>query len=148
MEFGLVAGNKGARDRGQLDLFVAFVGDVPLRDEREGMSIPLVSLSKNKRTVPIEWKSSDGERWVQVTANATHGMATIWDVDVLIWAVSQINAAVEAGRYLLTKRAGDKLTFRDRRAAESRDFLGSGVSSVSRRTHARHLSCPDGWRMA
>ncbi|WP_052215204.1 replication initiator protein A [Belnapia sp. F-4-1] len=82
----------------QLDLFVAFVGDVPLRDDREGMSVPLVSLSKGKRTQPIEWRSSNGERFVNVTANATHGMATIWDMDVLIWAVSQINTAINAGR--------------------------------------------------
>jgi plasmid replication initiation protein len=84
--------------RHQLDLFVAFVGDVPLRDDREGMSVPLVSLSKGKRTAPIDWRSSDGERFVKVTANAEHGMATIWDMDVLIWAVSQINAALEAGQ--------------------------------------------------
>ena len=34
----------------QLDLFVALIGDVPFRDEREAMSAPLVALSKNKRT--------------------------------------------------------------------------------------------------
>jgi plasmid replication initiation protein len=61
-----------------IDLFVAF-GDVPLRDDREGMSVPLVSLSKNKRTAPIVWASAsaDHARYVRVTANATHGMATI-----------------------------------------------------------------------
>jgi plasmid replication initiation protein len=84
--------------RHQLDLFVAFIGDVPLRDDREGMSVPLVSLSKGKRIAPIEWRSPDGERFVNVTANATHGMATIWDMDVLIWAVSQINEAINTGR--------------------------------------------------
>src|SRR4051812_13600150 len=82
----------------QLDLFVAFVGDVPLRDDKESMSVPLVSLSKGKRTAPIEWTSADGSRYVRVTANATYGMATIWDMDVLIWVVSQINAAIEAGK--------------------------------------------------
>ena len=51
-----------ADDR-QLDLFVTFVGDVPLRDERESMSLPLVSLSKRKRLKPIEWTSNDGKRW-------------------------------------------------------------------------------------
>jgi plasmid replication initiation protein len=118
---------KGDRDKGQLDLFVAFVGDVPLRDDREGMSIPLVSLSKNKRTAPIEWKSSDGERWVQVTANATHGMATIWDVDVLIWAVSQINAAVEAGR-----PTSPEITFQpyDMMKAVGRDTGGKGYQEL------------------
>lgn len=79
----------------QLDLFIAMIGDVPLRDDREGMSVPMVSLSKGKRTKPIEWKSSNGDRYVRVTANATYGMATIWDLDVLIWAVSQLNEMVE-----------------------------------------------------
>jgi plasmid replication initiation protein len=82
---------------GQLDLFVSLAGDVPLRDDREAMSVPLVSLSKSKRTKPIEWRSSDGTRWVRVTAPTQHGLATIWDYDIILWAISQLNAAVEAG---------------------------------------------------
>ena len=85
-----------ADDR-QLDLFYAFVGDVPLRDEREGMSLPLVSLSKRKRLKPIEWTSGDGKRWCRVTANPHFGMATIYDFDVVLWCVSQLNEAVEHG---------------------------------------------------
>ena len=45
----------------QLDLFVALIGDVPFRDEREVMSVPLVSLLKNERTL-IEWKGPSGQR--------------------------------------------------------------------------------------
>jgi plasmid replication initiation protein len=81
----------------QLDLFVALMGEVPLRDDKEAMSVPLVSLAKGKRTTPIEWRSSNGEWHVRVTANATHGMATIWDYDVIVWAVSQLNEAVNKG---------------------------------------------------
>ncbi len=81
----------------QLDLFIALIGDVPLRDDLEGMSVPLVSLAKGKRMAPIEWASTDGARWLRVSPNAVHGMATIWDWDVLIWSISQLNAAVEAG---------------------------------------------------
>ena len=36
------------RDRRQLDLFVSFVGDVPFRDERESMSLPMLALGKRK----------------------------------------------------------------------------------------------------
>lgn len=79
----------------QLDLFVALIGDVPFRDEREAMSAPLVALSKNKRT-RIEWEGPSGQR-VLVTAPEDTGIATIWDYDVLLWAVSQINEAVNAG---------------------------------------------------
>ena len=76
----------------------ASAGFVPFRDDREGMSVPLVSLSKAKRLAPIHWQSSDGRHFVAVTANTAHGMATIWDLDVLIWGVSQINDAIETER--------------------------------------------------
>jgi plasmid replication initiation protein len=85
------------RDKRQLDLFVSFVGDVPFRDERESMSMPMVALGKRKRVKPIEWTSPDGRQWVRVTANQAFGMATIWDLDVVLWAVSQLNEAVERG---------------------------------------------------
>jgi plasmid replication initiation protein len=90
-------GSATISDDRQLDLFVALVGDVPLRDDREAMSLPMVSLGKRKRVTPIEWRSSDGNRWVRVSASPVHGMATIYDVDVLLWAVSQLNEAVEHG---------------------------------------------------
>lgn len=80
----------------QLDLFISVPGDVPLRDDREAMSVPLVSLSKRKRTAPIHWTSADGSRWVEVSAPATTGLASIWDYDIVLWCISQLNAAVEA----------------------------------------------------
>jgi len=82
----------------QLDLFYAFVGDVPLRDERESMSLPLASLGKRKRTKPIEWTSSDGTKWCRVTASQATGLATIYDLDVVLWCISQLNEAVELGK--------------------------------------------------
>jgi len=84
-------------DARQLDLFVAFVGDVPLRDERESMSMPLVALGKRKRFAPINWTSADGMRWCHVEGSAKHGMATVFDMDILIWCASQLNEAVEHG---------------------------------------------------
>lgn len=83
---------------GQVDLSWAFRGEVPLRDDREAMSLPLVSLAKRKRTAAIEWASPNGNRWVRVTANSLHGMATIWDLDVEVWCVSQLNEFVERGQ--------------------------------------------------
>ena len=84
-------------DSRQLDLFVAFIGDLPLRDEREAMSLPFCSLSKRKRIKPIEFTNRDGSRWCRVTANPKFGMATIYDLDVMMWAISQLNEAVENG---------------------------------------------------
>jgi len=39
----------------QFDLFIPYVADVPLRDQRETMERPFFSLSKNKRIKPIDY---------------------------------------------------------------------------------------------
>jgi len=79
----------------QLDLFIALPSDLPARDQQDLMERPFFSLSKNKRTTPIEYRV--GENYIRVTANTEHGLATIWDADVLIWAASQITEAIERG---------------------------------------------------
>jgi plasmid replication initiation protein len=79
----------------QLDLFIALPSDLPARDQQDLMERPFFSLSKNKRTTPIEYRV--GENYIKVTANTEHGMATIWDADILIWAASQITEARERG---------------------------------------------------
>lgn len=75
----------------QSDLFVPYISDLPLRDQRETMERPFFSLAKRKRLKPIEYVSPTGEVFVNVFPNAEFGMATIWDADVLIWAASQLN---------------------------------------------------------
>jgi plasmid replication initiation protein len=82
-------------ERAQLDPFEALSGDVPPRDQRDLMAHPFFSLSKSRRVAPIHYKAGDVE--LQVYAVAEHGMATIWDADVLIWAASQILAAQDRG---------------------------------------------------
>jgi plasmid replication initiation protein len=79
----------------QLDLFVAIAGELPTHDQQDMMERPFFSLSKEKRTTPIDYRVRNGnqEVIVHVTANAETGMATIWDADILIWAASQIRAA-------------------------------------------------------
>jgi plasmid replication initiation protein len=74
----------------QFDLFVPFVADLPLRDQRETMERPFFSLSKNKRLKPIDYTSPDGKVYVHVSANPEFGMATIWDADILVWAASML----------------------------------------------------------
>jgi plasmid replication initiation protein len=78
-----------ANDR-QFDLFVPFIADMPLRDQRETMERPFFSLSKNKRLKPIEYTSPDKQVYVNVFPNQEFGMATIWDADILIWAASTL----------------------------------------------------------
>lgn len=81
----------------QLDLFIPYVADLPLRDARETMERPFFSLAKRKRLKPIEYTSPDGTIYVKVFATPEFGMATIWDADILIWASSTLNNMRNAG---------------------------------------------------
>ena len=59
------------------------------------MAYPFFSLAKSKRLAPIDFKA--GAVAIRVEAVPEHGMATIWDADVLIWAASQIVEARDHG---------------------------------------------------
>ena len=74
--------------RQQLDLFIPFIAELSLRDQRETMERPFFSLSKGRRLKPIEYRSPDGSIWIDVLPHPRFGMATIWDADILIWAIS------------------------------------------------------------
>ena len=91
----MTASPRQRSERAHLDPFNALSGDVPPRDQRDLMAHPFFSLSKSRRVAPIHFKAGDVE--LQVYAVAEHGMATIWDADVLIWAASQILAAEDRG---------------------------------------------------
>ncbi|MDQ0393493.1 replication initiator protein A [Labrys monachus] len=82
-------------ERARLDPFVVATGDASPRDQRDLMERPFFSLSKTPRTTPILYKAADIE--VLVLGMPEHGMATIWDADVLIWAASQIVEAENRG---------------------------------------------------
>jgi plasmid replication initiation protein len=83
-------------ERAQLDLFRSSSGDIAPRDAQDLMSWPFFSLSKSRRAAPIDFRM--GETWISVEAVPDHGMATIWDADILIWAASQLIEARDAGR--------------------------------------------------
>ena len=83
-------------ERQQLDLFCSIPGDIAPRDAQDLMAWPFFSLAKSKRVQPIDFRM--GEVSILVEATTEHGMATIWDADVLIWIASQIVEARDAGR--------------------------------------------------
>ena len=82
-------------ERSHSDAFIAREANLRLRDQRDLMEQPFFSLAKGKRTAPILYKAGDVE--VQVSGTPEHGIATIWDADILIWATSQIVAAENRG---------------------------------------------------
>lgn len=75
-------------ERAQLDLFRALPGVSAPRDAQDLMAWPFFSLAKSRRTKPIDFRM--GKVSIRVEAVPEHGMATIWDADILIWAASQI----------------------------------------------------------
>lgn len=81
----------------QFDLFVPYIQDLAMRDTRETMERPFFSLAKRKRLKPIEYTSPDGEAFVNVQPHQDYGMATIWDADILIWAVSTLQTMKNDG---------------------------------------------------
>jgi plasmid replication initiation protein len=82
-------------ERDQLELFQALPGDLAPRDAQDLMAYPFFSLAKSKRLAPIDFKA--GSIAIRVEAVPQHGMATIWDADVLIWAASQLVEARDHG---------------------------------------------------
>lgn len=82
----------------QFDLFLPYLADMPLRDQREMMERPFFSLAKTKRVKPIDYQSPDGKLWVHVSANPDYGMATIWDADILIYCASVLADMARRGR--------------------------------------------------
>jgi plasmid replication initiation protein len=91
----MAARHRSLSERGQLDLFRALPGDFAPRDAQDLMAYPFFSLSKSHRIAPIDFVA--GNIAIRVEAVPDHGMATIWDADILIWAASQIVEARDAG---------------------------------------------------
>ena len=82
-------------DRDQLEIFRSIPGDLKPRDAQDLMMYPFFSLAKTRRTQPIDFRA--GPVVIRVEGTAEHGIATIWDADILIWAASQIVEARDAG---------------------------------------------------
>src|ERR1700761_8419482 len=104
--------HRSPTERRQLELFRALPGDLAPRDAQDLMAYPFFSLAKSHRIVPIDFRMN--EVAIRVEAVPEHGMATIWDADVLIWAASQIVEARDAGlktSRLMATTAYEILTF-------------------------------------
>jgi plasmid replication initiation protein len=87
---------KRPSEREQLSLFRALpIGDIAPRDAQDLMAYPFFSLAKSRRIVPIRFEA--GGVLLTVEGVPEHGIATIWDADVLIWAASQIVQARDRG---------------------------------------------------
>ncbi len=136
-------------ERAQLELFRAMPGDLAARDAQDLMAYPFFSLAKTPRTAPIDFRS--GEVGIRVEATAQHGMATIWDADVLIWAASQIVEARDAGlrpSRLMAATPYEILTFIGR-SVGARDYarLKAALDRLQSTTVATTIRQPNSRRM-
>jgi plasmid replication initiation protein len=98
------------------DFFIADIVDWALKDDRHSMEHPMFSLSKkpDKRIRRYEHNGIS----VTITPSVL-GLATIWDKDVLIYAVSQLVEAMNQGRPVSRKvrlKAYDLLVATNRHA--------------------------------
>jgi plasmid replication initiation protein len=123
-------------ERDQLELFRALPGNLAPRDAQDLMAYPFFSLAKTKRVVPIDFRA--GAISLRVEAVPEHGMATIWDADVLIWAASQIVDARDSGlktSRLMAATPYEILTFVGRgTSARDYDRLKAGLDRLQSTT--------------
>ena len=136
-------------ERVQLELFRALPGELAARDAQDLMAYPFFSLAKSLRTQPIDFCA--GEVTIRVEATQEHGMATIWDADVLIWAASQIMEARDRGgrpSRLMTATPYEILTFIGR-GVSVRDYnrLKAALDRLQSTTVATSIRQPAARRM-
>jgi plasmid replication initiation protein len=72
----------------QLEMFMVSTVDPPLRDNRDAMDFPFLSLQK-KRRKPIEFNRNGVQ--ISVAADVRASIATTWDWDLTIFAASHLN---------------------------------------------------------
>ncbi|MCC8947809.1 replication initiator protein A [Bradyrhizobium sp. Arg62] len=123
-------------EREQLDLFRALPRDLAPRDAQDLLAYPFFSLAKTKRIAPIDFRA--GAIAIRVEAVPEHGMATIWDADVLIWAASRIVEARDAGlktSRLMAATPCEILTFVGRgTSTQEHDRLRAGLDRLQSTT--------------
>ncbi len=78
----------------QQDLFICDVADAVLKDIMQHMEHPFYSLSKKPETSVQRYEH--GDTWIEITPSVK-GLATIYDKDILIYAISQIMAKLNRG---------------------------------------------------
>ena len=131
-------------ERPQLELFRSIPGNLAPRDAQDLMAWPFFSLAKTKRLQPIDFRM--GDTWIKVEATPEHGMASIWDADILIWAASQIVEARDAGRptsRLMATTPHEVLTFIGRgTSARDYDRLKAALDRLQSTTIATSIRQP------
>lgn len=78
----------------QGDLFICDVADAVIKDIDAEIEHPFFALSKKPPTTVLEYRN--GDKWLRITPSAV-GQATIYDKDILVYAISQLMAKLNRG---------------------------------------------------
>ena len=106
----------------QYDLFICDVADAVIKDLMPQMEHPFYSLSKKPDTTIRRYEH--GDNWIEIVPNVK-GAATIYDKDILIYAVSQLMAKLNRGEEV-TKRVrinSHELLMFTNRGTSGRDYM-------------------------
>lgn len=79
----------------QGDLFVCDIADCVFKNDLASMEHPIFALAKKPDLNIRQYQNGDNQLTVTPSVK---GLATIWDKDILIFAISQLMAAKNAGR--------------------------------------------------
>jgi hypothetical protein len=93
---------RAPNDDSQLSFFVPALYDAPIKDDVNLMDIAPFSLSKNKRTHLIRYELKDCI--ITVDGSAEHGLATVFDYDIVLHMVSHL--AEEYRQYKIKELKG------------------------------------------
>lgn len=102
------------------DFFVCDIVDAAVKGDTASMEHPVFSLSKRPDLKVRRYEN--GDNWIEIRPSVK-GLATVFDRDILIYCISQLVAAVNAGRPIgrvLRLRAHDLMV------ATNRDTSGRG----------------------
>ena len=82
---------KTIKDERQIEFDILFdaLPDVTLRDQRDALERPLVGLAKNINFERREFWF--GDLFLVVDPHQSHGQPTIWDYDIIIYVLGQLN---------------------------------------------------------
>lgn len=73
----------------EFDILFDALPDITLRDQRDALERPLVSLSKNIQFEKVEYLF--GDLFVHIDPHQSHGRPTIYDYDIIIYLLGQVN---------------------------------------------------------
>lgn len=107
--------------RHQRDFFVCDIFDAAVKGDSASMEHPIFSLSKKPDMKTRRYEN--GTSWAEIRPGAK-GLATVFDRDILIYCISQLIGALNAGRRDISPRL--RLRAYDLLVATNRDTSGRG----------------------